>query len=103
MTRGEVWWVERPRVGRRPHLVLTRPEAVPVLNSVIAVPATRTIRKLRTEVLIGPDDGMPAECVLSCDNTTLVPKVFFSERICELRGDRMHEVCEALAIATGCS
>ena len=24
MKRGEVWWVEHPAAGRRPHLVLTR-------------------------------------------------------------------------------
>ncbi len=45
---------------------------------------------------------MPDDCVLSLDNVTLVPKEFLVERICVLRGDRMHEVCEALAVATGC-
>ncbi len=98
-----MWWVERPHVGRRPHLVLTRAEAVPVLHSVIAIPATRTIRGLRMEVPLGPEDGMPAECVLSCDHTTLVPKALFTDRICQLRGEQMHEVCRALALATGCS
>ena len=95
--------MERPHVGRRPHLVLTRDPAVPVLYSVIAVPATRTARGIATEVPLGPDDGMPTECVLSLDNTTLVPKVVFVERICRLSLDRMREVCAALNIAAGCS
>jgi mRNA interferase MazF len=103
VNRGEVWWVERPNVGRRPHLVLTREEAISVLRSLTAVPATRTIRGIPTEVRVGPEDGMPAECVLSLDNTTLVPKAVFVERICTLSVDRMHEVCGALAIATGCA
>jgi mRNA-degrading endonuclease toxin of MazEF toxin-antitoxin module len=54
-------------------------------------------------VPLGPDDGMPTECVLSLDNTTLVPKVVFVERICRLSLERMREVCAALNVATGCS
>lgn len=103
MNRGEVWWVERPQIGRRPHLVLTRQEAIPVLHAVLAVPATRTIRGIPTEVGLGLDDGMPAECVLSLDNLTLVPNGLFRERICRLRAERMVDVCVALGIATGCA
>ena len=102
VTRGEMWWVERPEHGRRPHLVLTRETAVPLLSSFIAVPATRTIRNLPTEVRLTRDEGMPDDCVLSLDNVTLVPKEFFVERITRLRVERMRQVCEALAIATGC-
>ena len=46
MNRGEVWWVERPEAERRPFLVLTRDPALPVLNEVIAVPATQVVRGL---------------------------------------------------------
>lgn len=94
--------MERPELGRRPHLVLTRETAVPILHSVIAVPATRTVRGIATEVPLKRDDGMPADCVLSLDNTTLIPRELFVERICRLRVERMREVCDALAIATGC-
>lgn len=102
MNRGEVWWAEDPDAGRRPHLIMTRESAVPVLHALIAVPATRTIRDLPTEVRLGPADGMPDECVLSLDNVTLMPRAFFREQICRLSFDRMREVCAALAIATGC-
>lgn len=97
-----MWWVERPNVGRRPHLVLTRQPAIGVLNSIHAVPATRTIRGIPAEVPLSREDGMPTDCVLSLDNLTLVPKSFFVERICRLNRDRMAEVCTALSIATGC-
>lgn len=97
-----MWWVHDPDAGRRPHLVLTRDVAVPVLHSVIAVPATRTVRNLPTEVPLGPEDGMPGACVLSLDNVTLVPKAFFLERICTLGPERMAQVCRALGLATGC-
>ena len=102
MNRGEVWWVERPHVGRRPHLVLLRQTAIPILNAILAVPATRSIRGIPTEVPLGPDDGMPAECALTFDNLTLVPRTLFTERITRLSAARMTEVCSALALATGC-
>lgn len=103
MTRGEVWWVEDPDAGRRPHLILTRESAVSILHSLIAVPATRTIRGIPTEVPLSRDDGMPEDCVLSLDNTTLIPQAFFVDRICRLRVERMRDVCDALALATGCA
>lgn len=72
MNRGEVWWAEDPELGRRPHLILTREAAVPLLSGLLAVPATRTIRGLPTEVSLTPADGMPEECVLTLDNVTVV-------------------------------
>ena len=103
MSRGEVWWVEDPEAGRRPHLVLTRQAAIAVLNAYIAVPATRTVRGIPTEVRLSAKDGMPAECALSLDNVTVIPRGFFVERICRLSTDRLTEVCSALGIATGCA
>ena len=102
VNRGEVWWVEHPEAGRRPHLLLTRQAAVPVLNAHLAVPATRTIRGIPTEVRLGADDGMPADCALSFDNIAVIPSAHFVERITRLGADRLTEVCRALAIATGC-
>jgi mRNA interferase MazF len=102
VNRGEVWWVEWPEVGRRPYLVLTRQPAIPVLSVLVAVPATSTVRNLPTEVRLGPDDGMPRECALSLDNVTRVPRSLFVERITRLSPDRMHDVCTALELATGC-
>lgn len=102
MNRGEIWWVEDPDLGRRPHLILTRDSAIPVLQKLLAVPTTRRIREIPTEVRLGRDDGMPSDCALTLDNTLPVPRAYFVERICALRGNRMREVCDALAIATGC-
>jgi mRNA interferase MazF len=101
VTRGEVWWVEDPAAGRRPHLLVTRDVAIPVLHNLIAVPATTSIRGIPTEVALGPEDGMPKDCVLSLDNITLLPKAYFVERICTLGPERMASVCRALDHATG--
>ena len=94
--------MEHPRLGRRPYLVLTREAAIPVLDRVLAVPATRTIRAIPTEVALDVADGMPSECALALDNVTSIPQEFFRDRITRLSIERMVEVCRALAIATGC-
>jgi len=74
-----------------------------VLTRLLAVPAARTVRGIPTEVGLGPEDGMPEECVLSLDNLALVPKALFVERICRLGPERMAQVCRALALASGCA
>jgi len=103
VNRGEVWWAETPNRERRPYLVLTRQAAIPVLHSVLAVPATKTLRGIPTEVVLDKEDGMPQRCCLSFDNLVTMPKSLFVERICRLGTDRMYEVCRALGVATGCS
>jgi mRNA interferase MazF len=103
VARSEIWWVEHPDAGQRPFLVLTRQAAIPMLSALLAVPATRTIRQIPTEVVLDSDDGMPEDCALSLDNLTLVPKEFFRTRITRLSVQRMGEVCRALSLASGCA
>jgi mRNA-degrading endonuclease toxin of MazEF toxin-antitoxin module len=45
---------------------------------------------------------MPADCALSFDDMTVIPRAYFVERITKLGPDRLTEVCRALTIATGC-
>ena len=100
--RGEVWWGEIEGLGRRPFLVMTRSAAIPVLNGVLAAPVTRTVRNIPTEILLGPDDGMPTECAASFDNLRVVPKGYLVDRICGLESARLAEACTALRIAVDC-
>ena len=102
VSRGEIWWATLPGDKRRPFLVLTRDTAIPHLNGVIAIPSSRTIRGIATEVLLDEDDGLPTMCALNADRATLVELHRFTDRICSLSPKRMSEVCEALLIATGC-
>lgn len=102
VARGEVWWYEHPHAGRRPVLVLTRDEAIPVLNQVLAVPVTTTVRDIPTEVALGRDDGMPADCVLAVDNLTLVRPALCTDRITTLSPAKLRAVCDALGLATAC-
>jgi mRNA interferase MazF len=74
----------------------------PVLNGVLAAPVTRTIRGIPTELPLGPNDGMPAECVASFDNLRVVAKAHLVERQCALDPLRLTEACEALRAAADC-
>jgi mRNA interferase MazF len=57
--------------------VLTRDAAVEVLSAVACAPITRTVRGIRSEVPIGPDEGLPEPSVVNCDNLVTVPKLYF--------------------------
>jgi mRNA-degrading endonuclease toxin of MazEF toxin-antitoxin module len=102
VNRGEIWWYEHPEEKRRPHLILHRAEAIPHLNELLAVPATRTQRRIPTEVALDESDGMPQACVLTLDSLSLVRPVFLTQRITVLGPERMYQVCEALRHAIAC-
>jgi len=74
VARNDIFWADLgPPAGRRPVCVLTRNAAIAVLSSITCAPITRTIRGIRTEVEIGPDQGLPEPCVITCDNVITVP------------------------------
>jgi mRNA interferase MazF len=102
VARGEVWWYEPEDAGRRPVLILTRSGAIPVLNQVLAVPATRTIRDIPTEVRLERSDGMPARCVLALDALVPIRPALCTRRITTLSPALLAEVCDALGLAVDC-
>lgn len=100
MRRGEVWWAELPPpVGKRPALLLSRNAAYKVRTSVTVAMITRTIRQIPVEVMIGPEDGMPARCVINVDNIVTVPKSALTGRITSLSSDKMAAVENAIIFA----
>ena len=100
--RGDVWWAEVADAGRRPFLVLTRTQAIPVLHSVLAAPLTRSVRGIPTELSLGPEDGVPVACAATFDNIRTVPKDHLTERVCHLDPVRMLGACAALRTAVDC-
>jgi mRNA interferase MazF len=102
VARGEVWWHEHPTGGARPHLILTRNEAIPLLHQVIAIPTTRTIRGIPTEVALDETDGMPGPCVLALDNIGLIRHALCTSLITTLSAQKLRDVCEALRLAVAC-
>jgi mRNA interferase MazF len=102
VNRGEVWWYELPDEARRPGCILTRSAAIPVLNSILVAPATRTRRNIPTQVNLDVDEGMPHPCALSLDNVLTVPKALITERITSLGPAKLTELCRALNTAVDC-
>jgi len=88
--------------GRHPVCVLTRDEAITNLDNVVVATVSKNIRGLRSEVLLGPEDGMSRECAISLDNLRTVPKALLVEPITVLGPARVDELCRALAAASGC-
>lgn len=74
VARNDIFWADLGEpAGRRPVCVLTRDAAIEVLTSVTCAPITRTIRGIASEVDLGPQHGLPAECVINCDNVITIP------------------------------
>jgi mRNA interferase MazF len=100
--RGEIrWYTFRLPDKRRPVLILTRSDVIDHLNEIIVVPATRTIRGLTTEMLLGTGDGMPVECALNFDHVALAQRSRIGGLLCLLPEARWNEVRAALLIACG--
>lgn len=101
MVRGEVWWADAGR-GDRPVLVMTRDPVADRIDAIVVAACTRTIRGLRSEVRLGPQDGMPDECVATFDNLYTLRRHVFRRRITILSADKMAQACVALDHALGC-
>ncbi|MBI5157720.1 MAG: type II toxin-antitoxin system PemK/MazF family toxin [Acidimicrobiia bacterium] len=75
VARSEIYWADLgPPAGRRPVCVLTRTAAIDALSAVTCAPITRTIRGIRSEVDVGPGQGLPEDGVITCDNIITLPK-----------------------------
>jgi len=98
--QGEIWWAETEE-RRRPVLVVTRSEAVPVLTGIVVAPVTRTVREIPTEVALGEAEGMPADCAASFDNLQRIRRSALTERLGDL-GARREQICAALRALADC-
>ena len=102
--RGEIWLHEfKSPDKRRPVLVLSRQEALPLLHTAIVAPITSTIRGLPSEVVVGVDEGLKHDSAVSLDNVRTVEQDGLRHFVGTLSEGKMAEVCQALAVATGCS
>ena len=97
--QGELWWAEAED-KRRPVLIVTRSEAVPVLTWIVA-PVTRTVRHIPTEIALGHAHGLPTECAASFDNLQPIRRSVLTHRVGAL-GRRASQICRALAALADC-
>jgi len=98
--RGEIWWAElAPPTGRRPVLLLSRNEAYAVRELVTVAPVTTRIRRIASEVPLGPGEGLPRPCVVNLDSITTIAKGSLRDRLTILIPEKLKEIEAALHFA----
>ncbi len=104
ISRGDIWLYDFKRPDkRRPVLVLTRQEVIDFLNTVMVAPITSTMRGAPGEVTVGVAEGLKHDSAVNLDHVQTVQQNRLHKYVGSLSGDKMAEVCRALAIATGCA
>lgn len=98
--QGEIWWAEA-QDKRRPVLVVTRSEAVPVLTWIVVAPVTRTVRGIPTEISLAEAEGLAMSSAAAFDNLQPIRRSLLTQRVGEL-GPRRGELCAALAALADC-
>ena len=99
--QGDIWWAETGE-KRRPVLVVTRSEAVPVLTRLVVAPVTSNVRGIQTEIALGAAEGLPRPCAASFDNTQPIRTSSLTHLVGRLSPARRHELCRALAALADC-
>ncbi len=103
VNRGDVWTYRFAAPDkRRPVVVLTRREVIPLLRTVMVAPITSTARGAPSEVAVGVEHGLRHESVVNLDHVQTVERARLERRLGRLGPREMHEVCRALAVAVGC-
>ncbi|MDE3074600.1 MAG: type II toxin-antitoxin system PemK/MazF family toxin [Chloroflexota bacterium] len=98
--QGEIWWAHAAD-KRRPVLVVTRSEVVGLLDGIVVAPVTRTVRGIPTEIPLGQDEGLAAECAASFDNLQRIRRSALKARVGDLSW-RRDEICGALKALADC-
>lgn len=104
VSRGEIWQYrfEHPD-KRRPVLVLSRADVIPLLHTVMVAPITTVIRGLPSEVRVGAAEGLKQQSAVNLDHVQTVEQAALTQFVGTLSADQMKDVCRALGIATGCA
>ncbi len=102
MRRGEVRWYRFPRPDKnRPVVILTRDSVLEYLGEATVAPITRTVRGIPSEVMLGPEDGLPETCAVNLDHLQTVSKGRLGNVITTLTGRRLAQIREGLLFALG--
>lgn len=103
VNRGEIWMhTFKFPDKRRPVVILTRQSAIAFMQTVIVAPITSTIRDIPSEVLVGLEEGLKGPSTVKLDNVQAVERSHLHSFVGSLSRAKMREVCDALAVATGC-
>lgn len=102
VAQAELWLMETPNQKRRPVLVVSRDEVIPVLNNVVVAPVTSTIRNIPTCIPVGRQEGIDHDSVATVDNLAAVPKSVLTTRLGELGAGGRQRICGALDALADC-
>lgn len=102
VAQAEIWLMETPNQKRRPVLIVTRDEAIPLLNNVVVAPVTSAIREIPTCLRVGPDEGIDHVSVATFDNLAAVPKSVLTTRLGQLGPGGRSQICGALEALANC-
>ena len=102
VVQGELWLMETPNQKRRPVLVVSRDDVIPVLNNVVVAPVTSTIRAIATCIRVGADEGIDHDSVATFDNLAAVPKSVLTHRLGALGVGGHQQICAALDALANC-
>lgn len=104
VTRGEIWHYRfKSPDKRRPVLILSRQEVIPLLHTVMVAPITSVRRGLPSEVPVGSTEGLKHDSAVNLDHVQTVERARLVSFVGSLDAAHMRQVCRALAVATGCS
>jgi mRNA interferase MazF len=101
--RGEIWLYHfKTPDKRRPVVVLSRPDVIALLHTVMVAPITSVIRGAPSEVRVGVDEGLKQPSAINLDHVQTVEQARLTTFLGEVGPQKMREVCRALALAVAC-
>ncbi len=107
MKRGEIYRTAEkiPERGHKPgfYVVVSRDfiASNDDVSTVICAPVYGEVLGLRSEVVLGPEEGLPRESAIRCDFLTLMFKRKLTQLVGTLPNGRLDELDDALRYALG--
>ena len=105
MKRGEIYRTQEklPERGYKPgfYAVVARDfiASNDDVTTVICAPVYREVLGIRSEVVVGSDEGLPQESSIRCDFLMLMFKRKLTRFVCTLSKDKQEELDRALSYA----
>jgi mRNA interferase MazF len=101
--RGDIWRYRFKAPDKtRPVVVLSRPDVIGLLHTVMVAPVTSSVQGAPSEVVVGVAEGLKHPSAVNLDHVQTVEKARLTAFLGSLGPERMRDVCRALAVAVGC-
>ncbi len=107
MTRGEIYRTRdrAPEGGNKPDFYVIASRTFIAENedisTVVCAPVYSEVIGVSTEVVVGPEDGLPKTSSIRCDFLSLIFKSKLTHYVGSLSPEKVEELDRALAVALG--